>query len=335
MRKEVHQCQEVDNENMKGLKVVIVDSEDGYGGGSVYLKRYKRWLEKKKVYCSYRQISRDLSGLWEAICLVMRSWIRDDIEVKGTVPIDIILLMAAKRSVGYVQSPPEYWSDKSRLALRLACMAEMIEIRCVSETTAASVDKICKSRGRRIEYAKIDKSTCRHVLLRGQDKHIVFIVLDQGNPKKGYHRHLEIVREAAKVSSTRVELYGRRYGEGFREITCTTFNGYVEDPFCHAKERYKDCRIVYLGCSEFEGLHMAVVDGARVGIPSILSDIPAHRELERICGSPLLISGGGEKDMCLVKEMTENEKMYIEEVERHRELADKFHALTKDVIVFR
>ena len=317
---------------MKDSRVVIIDSEDGYGGGSVYLKRYRRWLEKKKVDCSYRPISRGLPGLWKAICLVVRSWVRDDIVVMGTVPVDIILLMAAKRSVGYIQSPAEYWSSKSRLALRLACMAEMMEIRCVSETTATSVGKVCSSARTKIEYAKIEGYSCAHITQDRRDKYIVFIVLDQGNPRKGYHRHLEIVREATRISDTRVELYGRYYGEGFRDITSTTVNGYVEDPFCHAKERYEDCRVVYLGCSEFEGLHMAVVDGARVGIPSILSDIPAHRELERICGSPLLISGGIKRDLFLVKEIAENEKVYIEEVKRYRELADRFHQLTKEVI---
>ena len=320
---------------MKGSRLVIIDSEDGYGGGSVYLKRYRRWLEKKEVDCSYRPISRDLSGLWNAICLVVRSWVGNDIVVMGTVPVDIILLMAAKRSVGYIQSPAEYWSGKSRLALRVACMAEMMEIRCVSETTATSVDKVCSSGRTRIEYAKIEKSSYTHMALNRRDKHIVFVVLDQGNPRKGYHRHLDIVREATRITSTRVELYGRHYGEGFRDITSTTVNGYVEDPFCHAKERYKDCRVVYLGCSEFEGLHMAVVDGARVGIPSILSDIPAHRELERICGSPLLISAGIKRDLILVKKIAENEKMYIEEVKRYRELADRFHQLTKEVMVLK
>ena len=34
---------------------------------------------------------------------------------------------------------------------------------------------------------------------------------------------------------------------------------------------------------------MAVVEAASCGIPSILSDIPAHRELEQIAGYNLLI----------------------------------------------
>ena len=87
--------------------------------------------------------------------------------------------------------------------------------------------------------------------------------------------------------------------------------------------------VEYLGCSEFEGLHMAVVDGARVGIPSILSDIPAHRELERICGSDLLISSGIENDKVLVKRLTEDEQMYEEAVRRHHRLANRFHHLSE------
>ena len=79
MQKEVHHRQSLEGDNMKRREVVIVDSENGYGGGSIYLKRYRRWLENKGVACSYRRIRRGASGLWLAICLVVRCWIRDDI----------------------------------------------------------------------------------------------------------------------------------------------------------------------------------------------------------------------------------------------------------------
>ena len=191
---------------MKEREVVIVDSEDGCRGGSIYLKRYRRWLQKQNIKCSYRHIKRDLGGVYEAMCLVVRSWIRDDIEVRGTVPADIILLMAAKRSVGYIQSPAEYWSDRSRLVLRLGCITKAFEIRCVSETTAASIGRICRFRNTRIEYAKIEGSSYGDKSVKKHDGAIVFIVIDQGSPEKGYHRHLEIVKAATKHSRTRVEI---------------------------------------------------------------------------------------------------------------------------------
>ena len=320
---------------MRNRRVLIVDSEDGYGGGSVYLKRYKKWLTEKGIDCSYISIERGLSGYLKSLCIILRSWFKDDIEVRGTIPIDIAVLAAARRSVGYVQSPADYWSDKSRLIFKLACMAGMTEVRCVSETTFASIDKLYRINNCKIEYAKIEASSDTGALCKRPGKDIVFVVLDQGNPDKGYYRHLAIVREATKISKTRVEIYGKEYGEAYKAITETHVNGFVEAPFCEARNRYPECRLIYLGCSRYEGLHMAVVDSAGTRIPSILSDIPAHRELERICDSSLLISQERKTDITLIKRIVEDESVYMEQRRKCRMLADRFHELSERVLVAR
>lgn len=314
---------------------MIVDGEDGYGGGSLYLKRYRQWLTVKGVDCSYASLIRNLSGYWRCACIVIRSWVKDDIDVRGTIPIDIAILAAARRSVGYVQSPAEFWSKKSRIAVRLACMARMIEVRCVSMTTFESVDRLYRLNSCKIEYAKIGGSSDSETVFTRADAQIVFIVLDQGNPNKGYYRHIEIVREATRIAKTRVEIYGRDHGYAYKEISETNVNGFVEVPFCQARDRFSGCKLIYLGCSRYEGLHMAVVDSARVGIPSILSDIPAHRELERICESELMISQGLKTDIALINTVAGEESMYNEQIRRCRRLADKFHDLSEKVLIAR
>lgn len=161
---------------------------------------------------------------------------------------------------------------------------------CVSRTTRESAKK--QGFGvLDIEYARIQGSSEIRDLKWKDEKgnKVVFVVMDSGAIDKGYLRHMSIIDAVSSSREVVVEVYGKReslrYGDGAE----VRHHGYTSSPFEHARRLNDGNFIFYLGCSRFEGLHMAVVEAAMVGIPSILSDIPAHRELQSIADGRLLI----------------------------------------------
>ena len=71
---------------------------------------------------------------------------------------------------------------------------------------------------------------------------------------------------------------------------------------------------------------MAVVEAAIAGIPSILSDIPAHRELEEVAAWPLWIGGDVNENIVMVRKLIQKDE-YFREVRRCECLANNFGVL--------
>ena len=70
---------------------------------------------------------------------------------------------------------------------------------------------------------------------------------------------------------------------------------------------------------------MAVVEAARKGIPSILSDIPPHRELERmVAGAEMMVGSTGSEYFSFLAKMAEDDKYYEEMVKVYRQLGEEF-----------
>ncbi|QNG28959.1 hypothetical protein [Synechococcus sp. LTW-R] len=299
--------------------LIWVDSEDGSRGGSVYLKRcHQSALDSGKTS---KYI--DISSTRKKIKVILSSWWSGN-EIRGTVPREIPTLIWCKNKRGYIQSPPEEWSICSRIAMRLFLSTNGCTAACVSRTTRDSA----KEEGfgvLDIEYARIQEvADTRDLEVKDNEgRKIVFIVMDNGLIDKGYLRHLSIIDAVSSSREVVVEVYGAggniRYGAG----AVVRHHGYKSNPFDHAAKINVSNYIFYLGCSRFEGLHMAVVEAAIVGIPSILSDIQAHRELQSIAGEKLLIGSCVSNDIEILRNHLDD-KSYRQAMDRCGKLAKRF-----------
>lgn len=300
-----------------------MDSEDGSRGGSIYLRRnHEKAIRDGKESCFVLT-----NSIVKKLGVILESWMHG-YEVRGTVPRDLATLVFCRRRCGYIQSPPEEWSLVSRIAMKLYTKLAGGKAACVSETTRNSA----KEEGYGmvpIEYANVafgieerergrEKET-RNVL----DNRIIFVIMDNGLIDKGYLRHMSILEEIGCTNEIVVEVYGKENKQEYTGRGRVNYNGFSNSPFEDAKKRYGENVILYLGCSRFEGLHMAAVEAALCEIPSILSNIPAHRELERIAGYKLFIGNDVVEDVQLIRGVIDRGN-YRSEAERCVQLARNF-----------
>ena len=304
--------------------VIWIDNEDGTRGGSIYLKRIHNYMLGEGVKSRYMSVK----GLRERVRLILMSW-TSQCEVRATVPQEIPTMIFCRKKCGYIQSPIEEWSSLSRIGLwvLMRMCGRSCKFVCVSRTTQRSAEGFGCSVVN-VEYAKLDSlrkvsDAEKRVTER---KELVLIVMDNELVDKGYLRHLSISDAVATDNRVIVEVYGRERGSDYTNKGKTVFRGFQENPFEKAKAYNKGKKIVYLGCSRFEGLHMAVVEAAIAGIPSILSDIPAHRELEEIAGRPLVIGCDVNENIVMLKRIIQEEE-YNNEVEKCVDLAERFSRL--------
>ena len=307
--------------------LVWMDTEDGTRGGSVYLKRkhYSAQAEgKRSEYIRVDTIDKRLS-------VILRSWL-SDCEVRGTVPREIPTLMLCKRKRGYIQSPPSEWSRLSRVAMRVLLKSFGATAACVSNTTRIAAREVGIGIAD-VEYAKIGSRDSRGLtrLSRRMERNrrVTFVVMDSGLVDKGYLRHLSIIDAIASSHEINIEAYGPKKGVCYDIRGGTHSNGFRENPFEDSIEKNAEDYIFYLGCSRYEGLHMAVVEGGHYGIPSILSDIPAHRELELISGNKLLIGKMVLDNIQMVRQML-NEESYRHQMKVYEQLATRFSNVGKN-----
>lgn len=82
--------------------IVWIDGEDGRRGGSIYLRRFHRYLVERGIKSRYESVK----GARQRILLIIMSWL-SDVEIRGTVPRELPTLVLCRRKRGYVQSPVE------------------------------------------------------------------------------------------------------------------------------------------------------------------------------------------------------------------------------------
>lgn len=305
--------------------VVWIDSEDGTRGGSVYLKRYHQSLIKEGELSRYICTG----SIRRKINVILGSWWSGD-EIRGTVPREIPTLIWCRRKRGYVQSPPEEWSVCSRIAMKVFLRTSGSSAACVSTTTRESAKK--QGFGRLdVEYARIDNmGSLRSTKMSEKvDRSVVFVVMDNGLIDKGYLRHLSIIDSMSCSHNVIVEIYGSGKRLSYNSRSKMRYNGFKENPFEDVSERNAGDYIFYLGCSRYEGLHMAVVEAAMAGIPSILSDIQAHRELQEISGERLLLGKCAKDNIEMLKEIVDV-RSYELERDRCGQLSDRFSAAARN-----
>ena len=304
--------------------VIWIDNEDGTRGGSIYLRRLHSYMLEAGMRSRYMSARR----LRQRVRLILMSWM-SQCEVRATVPREIPTMIFCKKKRGYIQSPIEEWSWLSRIGLwvLMRVSGRSCEFVCVSRTTQRSAEGFgCSVLN--VEYAKLDSLRKVSVAEKRvtERKELVLIVMDNELVDKGYLRHLSITDAVATDNRVIVEVYGRESGGCYTNKGETVFMGFKENPFEEAKANNIGKKIVYLGCSRFEGLHMAVAEAAIAGIPSILSDIPAHRELEEIAGRPLVIGGDVNENIMMLKRIIQEEE-YNNEVAKCVDLAEGFSRL--------
>ena len=304
-----------------------IDGEDGFRGGTIYQILFHQFMLENNDKSRYIVTRKGFGGVFQRLRLVASSWCMGH-QIRATLPRELPLLLMSKCKQGYVQSPVEQWSLFSRLGLWLLKLVDKSCITAVSRTTRDSVLRNIGLEDVRVEYAKIrEEYTARSAWTQLSSTSLTLVLLDGGRIDKGYLRHLAITTELADEQLITLEVYGPK-GMKSSEAWEVNNHGYVMNPFIHARKRNLGKRILYLGCSRFEGLHMAIVEAGEVGIPSIMSDIPAHRELEKLSGYSLLIGKTTRDDIDNARRMLVDEE-YREMGSRSRELFDKFREASR------
>ena len=290
---------------------VIVDLEAGLRGGSVYMARLSSWLESCGASVSLRQICLSRSrDLWGLMLLLFQNW-TGQIVLRGTLPAFLPIALLSRSSMLYLGTPVDRWSRKSRLLFRLASLKPGLALVAASVYARKTAFEGSFFRQGYVSYAKINLPLVLDLPRIDSFKSVAFAILSPGDQSKGFECCLSLLAEVSCCFNVFIDIYGKssdefnvsdyaRYGNVF-------VHGFVEDPFGHFSRLRKGLPGFYLALSAYEGLHMAVVDAACYGIPSLLSDIPAHRELELIAGLPLLIAGKSKSLMSLFLDVARSE----------------------------
>ena len=230
------------------------------------------------------------------IALLVLNW-SGQLLLRGTLPAFAPVALFAREAYLYVGSPVDRWSMRSRCLMFLLSLRPGLRVIAASRYTELLIKEKTLFRRVLVSYAKIACPTDASLSNQNASlsmNSIGLAVLGLDDPTKGSRQRVEFFDYVKSRFQVSVEVYGSyssssSEAELYADHGSLSVNGFVENPFSHFYKKHSDKPCFYLGFSLYEGLHMAVVDAARIGLPSLLSDIPAHRELERIAGAPLLI----------------------------------------------
>lgn len=309
------------------VRIIKARSTTARGGG-IYLERLYEWLSKDGK--DVRLDRHENRVLWylNVATRILQTWITD-VEIRGNAPLMLGAALISKRSTIYIGSPIDRWSNASRWLL-WSCMGKKgLRIVAVSRFTRQQVYMQGYEGEVEVCYPKIEskvfvRNTCswEKELLDEQ----IIAVLAPGDKTKGWLR-CERVLKAVSGRKTKAVFYGDIPSElrKWNKIEVDMV-GRTADPFVDVSHAYERRLIVYLGLSEYEGLHMAVIEAGHMGIPTILWDIPAHRELEGLLGEKLIVV---ESEQEAIEEVRRLESIpnYIEASRRYKRLAEAYDAM--------
>ena len=276
-------------------RTVVVDLEVGFRGGSIYMDRLVSWLEACEASVALVRISlSSLRGFYDLVLVFLGNW-SGRFVLRGTLPGFLPIALLSRSSLLYLGTPVNRWSWKSRVLFWLASLRPGFGLVAASVYTGEVALKNSLFRKAYVSYAKVSfpvEPVTSWVRSYGS---VAFAILSPGDQSKGFEASLTFLASVSQCLDVFIDIYGKSQGEFdvSRYSSCgeVSVHGFVENPFEHFSMRHKGVPSFYVGLSLYEGLHMAVVDAACHGVPSLLSDIPAHRELESIAGLPLLIAG--------------------------------------------
>ena len=311
------------------MDFVFIDVSKIRRGGQVYMERLASSLKKEGRICELAMRSgQENMGLVEVVIYVLRCIVRSRCWLVGTAPSFLPVFLVARRSILLIQSPVDEWSWKARTLLKLARKKKGRLVICVSDYVKKQVD----SRGHKsslVVYAQMAAERNCQISSPIAFKNRRQVALAMMNPRefnKGYLCSVVLIESLCREVELVVDVYSESVDELVEIKDCChlELHGYAEDPFEDFALRRKGMKRVYLGMSHFEGLHMAVVEAARKGIPSILSDIPAHRELEKLVGEKIMIGGTQQEYAELMRMIVESDDYYERMVEIYRSMGEEF-----------
>ena len=314
---------------MKSRTVIwAIDGCDGRGG-SVYLRRLVDWRRSggsKDLIIERRDKA---SYLGWGLRIVWKAWLNCG-EVRGTAPLMIPFALLAPRAWLYVQSPVLEWSFISRLLFRIAMARRGIAAVCVSEYIAETV-KSYGAESAKICYAKIREDLQHWTEQEASSGHVWIALMDGGILEKGHLNHLAIltsIRDLGVNICIYAEVNDDEYLRRYDGLGRVRFCGKIQNPFEHFIEIKQGAKGFYLGMSGYEGLHMAVVEAGLTNVPTLMSDIPAHRELERISGTRLEIFGTTYTAAERLRKAVDDSDLYRVMVRSSRVLGKKFQEVS-------
>ena len=303
---------------LSSKKTVIVDLERGRRGGSVYVTRLAKWLTLRGVPVTLSRVSLStISGLRSLFFLLILNW-SGRVVLRGTLPAFSPVALFVREAYLYVGSPVDRWSNSSRLFLLLLSLHPGLKVVAASKYTKQLVESNSLFRGVEVSYAKICSPVGADFASKSAELDmgsVAFAVLGLGDLTKGARQRVEFFLQIKSQFEVLIDVYGGGSSleelEVYAECSRLSIHGFIEDPFRHFHKKHLDKPSFYLGFSLYEGLHMAVVDAARYGIPSILSDISAHRELEDLAGSSLLICQSSQDAVAVLGSATVSRSSFV------------------------
>ena len=311
------------------MDFVFVDFARSRRGGQVYMERLAASLRNRGEVCRLHLRGRKgRVGLYEFfvqairyIC-VCKGWI------VGTAPAFLPVFLIARYPVLLIQSPISEWSWKARMLLKVALRIRREMVICVSDYVRDELSERYDAQSL-VVYAQIDTRGMDYdneLTYRRNDKKFALALLYPREFGKGYLSSVSLIEKACREMEVVVDVYGEVKGELMEiEKYCkVVLHGFVEEPFEDFASRRRECKRAYLGMSHFEGLHMAVVEAGQRNIPSILSDIPAHRELERLVDQQVMIGRTHSEYFALMNKMAEDDAYYEEMMIRYRHMSEMF-----------
>lgn len=297
-------------------------------GGSVYLRRLVDWRMRKGRRDLIIERRNRVNFLGWGLRIVLRVWLNCG-EVRGTAPLVIPFALIAPRARLYVQSPAIKWSFLSRVLFRIAVARRGISAVCVSRYIAETVESYT-AKGVKVCYAKITDKLQQWTEEETSD-HVWIALMDGGILEKGYLNHLAVltsVRDLNLNICIYAEVNDDDYLRRYDQLGRVRFCGKIQNPFEHFNEIKQGAKGFYLGMSSYEGLHMAVVEAGLTNVPTLMSDIPAHRELERISGTRLEIFRTTYKAAERLRAAISNSDLYRVMVGSSRMLGEKFQEVS-------
>lgn len=310
-----------------GTVLWAIDGCDGRGG-SVYLRRLVDWRRREGSRDLIVERRNKVSYLGWGLRIILRAWLNCG-EVRGTAPLVIPVALIAPRARLYVQSPPIKWSFLSRVLFRVAVARGGISAVCVSKYIVETVESYT-AKSVKVSYAKITDKLKQWTEEETSD-HVWIALMDGGILEKGYLNHLAVLTSVSDLNLNiciYTEVNDHDYLRRYDQLGRVRFCEKIQNPFEHFNQIKQGAKGFYLGMSSYEGLHMAVVEAGLTNVPTLMSDIPAHRELERISGARLEIFGTTYKAAERLRAAISSSDLYRVMVGSSRMLGEKFQEVS-------
>lgn len=311
------------------MDFAFFDSSKVRRGGQVYIEKLAASLGQNGRHCTLIVCNgKERLGFLLYYLTLARYLFLEKTWLVGTAPSFLPIFVLSRYAVILIQSPIEEWSFQSRLLFRIAMKKKRRVVVCVSDY----VKRGCgpkRAEENLVVYAQMEKDrvySCSKEKTVRRGRQVYLALMNARAFDKGYLSAISLISHTCGFIELLVDVYGETKEDlsELEELCRCEVHGFVEEPFRDFAARRKGSKKAYLGLSHYEGLHMAVVEAALYGIPAILSDIPAHRELERLAGQQLMIGSRPRELVSKLRMLAEDDEYYESRVDLYRHMGNRF-----------